>query len=243
MGHKDMKKIFAPILNSIFPPVCALCKADTDSNGNLCVDCWKSVRFITRPYCVQCANPLDMSLSEQEICGQCVNNPPAFQQSRSLFHYDDTSKKLIFKLKFYDKLYIAKHAARWLYTHYADYINQADIVTGIPMHRKKLRKRTYNQSTLLAACLAKMMDKVCFIPDLVIKTKWTESQSSLTLNKRHQNMKNVFQLNPRYSLADKIILVVDDVMTTGATLQECSVALSKSNPREIRTLTVAKTCL
>lgn len=233
-----MKKI---ISDFIFPKKCFCCGEYIDENY-LCYECWKKINFISKPCCNICSYPFEFEEDEEAICGACITAKPEYDKAMSIFCYDYSARQIIHKFKYEDKLQILDYLIRLLNNAISPYIKNIDIITMVPTTKLKLLKRGYNQASLLAMKLAKI-NQILYLPELLIRKKNNISQVELKKEKRLKNVKNNFSINASYSslVKGKNILLIDDVITTGATINECSRQIRKLFPNKIFALTIAKT--
>lgn len=209
--------------------------------GLLCTDCWSKVNFISEPACAVCGIPFEFDVDLELRCAKCAQEKPFFDSALSLFRYDDASQNIIHQLKYNDKTYLAKYLAGWLHSRVGSKLQGYDYVIPVPMHRQRLKKRFYNQSALLAKYLSNLAG-VEFSPNLLVKHKATSPQTGLSKAARFKNIRNSFSLNSAYKqqIVGANIILVDDVYTTGATLNECSRILKKASCAKIKVLTLAR---
>lgn len=231
------------ILDILFPHACQLCETHIDQAG-LCNNCWIKIEFIGNNRCYICGMPLIQVRSHKELCGICILNKPAYDRAFSVFVYNEHSKDLIHKLKYNDKTYLTEIFADWFLRIIPEINDQIDYVIAVPIHKIKLLKRGYNQASLLARKLS-AKTKLYYLPNCLEKTINTISQSGLRKQDRAKNIKKSFKINE--SLIDKIkgknLLLIDDVLTTGATINACSRILKKNGVNKIYVLTVGRTSL
>jgi ComF family protein len=253
---KFIHKLFNSIIKIIFPNTCLLCNQIISEKNFLCKKDFKQLKFIVDPKCRICSEPFDKNQIENGkniICATCTKEKPAFKEVLTIFYYNAAIKKIISNFKYYDQSYLADKLGLLLYNKSRQYLPIIDLITIVPLHKKRLSKRKYNQTALLARAMIKhakkdllKKDYLClikkFIPDLLIKNKNTKSQALLKRNERKQNLANSFVINPKYLnlLKNKKILLIDDVITTGATLQKCTLKLKQEKAEEIIILTLAK---
>jgi ComF family protein len=234
----------ADILNILFPPKCLKCETFIHSaDTGLCHKCWANINFITDPKCYICSHPFEYSSSPYELCLKCVNHKPLYDKVYTVFKYDEHSKDLMHKFKYNDRTYMAKYFAKWiLRTIPAADLAEVDIIATAPMHKMRLLRRMYNQAALIAGRIARTSDKE-FIPDLLLKVRHTPSQAGLTRNQRVANLRGSIELNKKYhgALKGKTILLIDDVLTTGSTINVCTKQLLISKPKSVMIATVART--
>jgi len=239
---KIIKPITKKAIDIIFPPKCLSCKVYIESDGGLCHKCWEEIDFISSPQCYSCGTPFEIQTSNDNICGKCIATPPKYSMARSVLRYNEKSSKLITNFKYYDSTHACHHFARWLSRTGEDMIADTDIITPVPLHKMRLLTRRYNQCALLCNSLSELTGKVTY-NNLLIRHKNTKPQAGLEFNKRINNVKSAFKINPDLieQINNKNILLIDDVMTTGSTIDSCTKTLLKSGARNVYVLTIAMT--
>ncbi len=231
------------LIDFLLPPRCIISGEIVQKQGVLAPKAWAELDFITDPCCVQCGLPLDFEVEEGLRCGNCLDEEPFYDRSRSALVYNDKSKKAILGFKHSDQTYASVSFANLMIRAGKELIEKSDIITPVPLHSKRLWTRRYNQSALLVKDIAKTTKKP-FILDLLHRTKNTQTQGLMSKTKRHDNVKNAFAVHPRLAetVQGKTILIVDDVFTTGATLNACAKILKQVGAKEVYTLCLAKVC-
>lgn len=211
-----------------------------DSRG-LSSEGFSKIQFISEPYCRQCGAPLKFS---KEVCKSCDQEHFLFQEARSIFIYDYYSKKLILQYKHGDRLSLSSVFGQWMSAYGAEVISGTDVLIPVPLHPKRLRKRMYNQAAELVKVISKLSDK-SYVLDGVLRVKETASQWHEDRESRYENMRDAFEVNPKFkeSIQGKTIMMVDDVMTTGATLNACAATILTFKPKKIIALTLSKVLL
>ncbi|MBL6664910.1 MAG: ComF family protein [Rickettsiales bacterium] len=235
-------KLITTLKNVIFPNSCVNCNKIINPQSFFCLSCWSKLQFITNPKCQICSYPLEFE-NLHSICAKCSKTKPKFDQNISIFRYNYTIKAVIKKLKYQDKQYLAKKLANILIKNSNLDFQNFDIITCTPTHKKQLMKRKFNPPALLAKNICRLTKHNNFYPNLLIKVINTKPQTKLTRSQRQKNLSKAFTTNPtlNHLIKNKSILLVDDVTTTNATLNELSKTLRKQNPKKITTLTIAKT--
>jgi ComF family protein len=235
-----MKKLFLHALNIILPPRCILCKKEIKEHPGVCSDCFKNIKFITEPICKSCGYPyeIDMELKKDFKCPNCISQKYKFDLARSAIVYNDFSKSLVLPFKHNDRTYFAGVFARWLKTSDKDIFKDIDYIIPIPIHKFRLIKRGYNQSSILAKYLSKLV-KIPVLYNAVIRTKNTKYQGGMQLRARKENVKAAFKTKSK-EIKGKNILLIDDVFTTGATVNECAKILKKSGAEKVHVLTLMR---
>ncbi|WP_265035806.1 ComF family protein [Wolbachia endosymbiont (group A) of Anomoia purmunda] len=223
--------------NLIFPSVCVSCECIIDENLNLCSECNKKINFLTKHYCNVCGVVISDNIY---TCGKCIINPPPFKVLRSVFAYDQHSKNMIINFKFFDNLNYVKIYAKWIYQANQDTFQNAEIIIPIPLHKMRLFKRKYNQAALLAKELSKLSN-LSYTPFAIKRLRHTVPQAGLSLKQREKNLKKAFKTSNKKIIENKIVILVDDVVTTGATVRSCSQEILNSGAKEVRVLSLART--
>jgi len=174
-------------------------------------------------------------------CGACIADPPRFDRARAAMRYDDAARGLVLQFKHADATHAAPGYAKWMARAGADLIAGCDLIAPVPLHRWRLLWRRYNQSALLAQALGRASGKPV-LPDLLIRRRATPSQGRLGRNQRFQNVAGAFALRPVHAgkLQGLRVLLVDDVMTTGATVAECAKVLKRAGAASVDVLTLAR---
>lgn len=172
-------------------------------------------------------------------CYSCTELKPIFDECISIFRYDEFTKKLIHDFKFNDKTQYAKSFASLIYRQSSELIGKADLIIPVPMHKTNLRRRQYNHALLIAKSLSKLADKE-FKVDALIKARPSQNQMGLRRHERMKNLQNTFAVPQAFKVKGKVVVLVDDVMTTGATANECAKTLKKAGARRVNVLTVAR---
>ena len=224
-------------LNILCPPTCPICSEKVEEAHCLCPDCYSKLNFITKPCCDICGKPFEYAVFDELTCGACLKQKPHFSMARSVLSYDDFSKQLILAFKHADHIELNKLFLKFIIQADKSIFQDIDTIIPVPLHWTRRLKRKYNQAGLLANVLAKHL-KISFLPTVLIRTKRTESQGHKKRKDREKNIKNAFFVKNKSAIKGKNILVVDDVMTTGSTLNECARILKKNGAKDIKVLTV-----
>lgn len=242
MFNAKIKPVANRLLDIIYPPRCIMCMGNVHENGNICATCWGDVNFISDPQCELCGFPFDFDTQIELICAGCMKEKPRFAKARAVFLYDDASRKMITSFKYNDRTENRTAYARWMARVGADMLKDADILVPVPIHFGKLFLRKYNQAGILAQELVKISGGRCIL-NALIRKRYTKTQAGFNRNLRFKNIKGAFAVNQKHlsKLQNKKILLIDDVITTGATAEECTKILLKAGVAKVEVLTLAKT--
>ncbi len=233
--------MYTALTNLLFPPACMVCHVPVSRVGTLCVDCFSSMQMISTPCCHQCGHPFAYEVEHLSRCDVCLHTNPPYDAARAIWHYDDASSRLIKQLKFADKTQLAPYLAQLMQGCGSALLETATLMAPVPLHRKRLHDRRYNQAMLLAAPLAQATD-VPLIPDLLTRTRHTMPQTRLRFAERQRNVEGLFAI-PAHHVAQvkgARILLIDDVMTTGATVSACAETLKAHGATWVGVLTLAR---
>jgi ComF family protein len=238
MNHK-LKRIGTVAVDFILPPLCPATGEMVDTLGMVDASYWQSLNFINAPYCKTCGNPFAFEAADLE-CGQCLETSPTFHKNRSAIIYDDASRNIILRFKHGDQTHAVKAFIPWLRQTGTELLNNTDIIVPVPLHFRRLIKRRYNQSDLIGRELSKYYTDIDYYPDGLLRVKNTVSQGHKKAKDRKRNVSKAFQANETYNFKGKRVLIIDDVFTTGATVNECAKTLYDGGAKEVNCLTLAK---
>lgn len=233
--------------NTVFPPACLNCRQSTASangaTGSLCAACWAQVRFIERPFCERLGTPFAMDLgSEGLLSPEAVANPPVFARARAVAHFDDGPvRQLVHRLKYYDRMELAKPLGAWMARAGNALLVEADLLVPVPLHRRRLAARRFNQ----AHALAQTISAHCGVPVdpfVLARVKATPPQVGLSRTQRALNMQGAFQVTDEMGarVAGRAIVLIDDVMTSGATANAVARVLIRAGAKRVDVLVFAR---
>lgn len=235
----SLRRVPSRLLDLVLPPRCASCGAATAEAGALCPACWRAIEFLTPPCCPRCAYPFEFEVSEQTLCAACHARPPVYDRARAVLRYDAGSRPMLLAFKHADRTDLAPLLGRWLARAGKELLAEADLVAPVPLHWTRLWTRRYNQAALLAQRAAGEAGRP-FCPDVLIRRKRTAPQKSGRAA-RTRNVAGAFSVPARRrpAIEGRRILLIDDVRTTGATLDACARALKAAGAAGVDVLTLA----
>lgn len=230
----------------VLPHQCVLCRRFAESTG-LCTECWDGLAPIGAPVCRQCGLPLGHTLADP-VCATCFQTPPPLAMIRAGLHYNDSSRQLILSFKHGDGLQLTPVLASVMARDFAAMADAMDTAIGtplvipVPLHRRRFFRRRYNQSAELARHLCHITGTGSFAPQILVRQRPTRSQGGLSRRQRHRNLAGAFAIagDARTHLEGRAVILVDDVMTTGATLFAASKCLSAAGSGVVSALVLAR---
>lgn len=241
---QTFKRFAASSLNVMLPPLCMSCEGMVSESHGFCAACWKGLAFIAAPYCSCCGLPFEyegQSVNEAALCGACLLELPRFKCARAAVVYNAASRGVLLPFKHNDRTDFAPALSRMMIQAGRGMLEECDMLIPVPLHVLRLFSRRYNQAAMLARALAKVFGKPACL-DALIRHKPTPSQGHLSREQRYANVKNAFRVRPAFipALQQKKIVLIDDVLTTGATANACAITLLKAGAAEVQVLTFAR---
>lgn len=229
-------------LEVFFPRSCVACGSAVEDSKyeHLCVDCSRELFLAAPPNCRICGYPFHGMLAGPRTCPHCEELIPLFEEGKTLFLAKGPARRLIHELKYQSGFYVLRDIARLIHEarDYVDYISDA-VLVPVPLHAVKERERGYNQSERIADALAAATGGRSRLEKLLLRTKYTQTQTRLNREDRHRNVKNAFALAPdAVVIPDQQYILVDDVFTTGSTLNACAAVLRKAGAEQIKVATL-----
>ena len=237
-----MQLALGQMINFLYPPQCAGCAELTDAPHGLCPACWGDASFISGAICDCCGAPIPITVAGRvTICQGCISAPPGWDRGRAALLYEGTGRRVVLSLKHGDRLDLVRPLATWMRRAGQELIDEADIIAPVPLHWSRLLKRRFNQSAELARRIGIDL-RAHQIPDLLSRPRPTKAQEGMTREVRFQTQSGAIDVSKRYRQAvrGQNILLIDDVMTSGATLSNCTAALRAAGAETVNVLVAAR---
>lgn len=229
------------LLDLVYPPICLHCEAPVATGDALCGSCFALVRPITAPHCPVLGIPFEVSLGPSTLSAEAIADPPPFRRARSAVHYNEVARRLVSRLKYGDRPELARFCARLMARAGHELWGDRPVIVPIPLHPTRHLGRRYNQSAELARALGKITG-LRVDPGLVTRFRRTRQQVGLSADARQRNVAGAFRARPDAvaRLAGRPVVLVDDVITTGATARAATRALNRAGVDHVDVISFAR---
>jgi ComF family protein len=243
-----LRGFFAPLrgtlgfaLDFALPPLCPACRGLVGDGGGLCASCWSRLSFIAPPYCERLGLPFGYDPGPSVLSTEAVANPPAFHRARAAVRYDDIASALVHALKYGDRLDLAPTMGRWMARAGRELTDGADALVPVPLHWRRLWARRFNQASALAAAISQA-NGVPVVDDALRRLRATPQQVGLKRSDRATNVQGAFAVPEarQAAVTGKRLILVDDVLTSGATADTCARALLRAGAAQVDVLVFAR---
>jgi ComF family protein len=234
-----LRRLGRVVLDGVLPPRCLACGATVDEVDALCPKCWAAMTFFAPPWCAVCGLPFPHPMGEGAICAACASGPPSWDRARSVFRYDRHSRRLVLMMKHGDQTHLGGAFGRWMNRAGNEVLTDADLLVPVPLHWTRLLGRRFNQAALLAQAIHAAGGPPVGA-DWLVRRRRTPSQGLMGPAARARNVHGAFALRRGRSVEGKRVVLIDDVLTTGATAEECARVLRREGAASVGVLVLAR---
>jgi ComF family protein len=232
---------FGLALDTALPPLCPSCREQVADTGALCPSCWSKLSFIARPYCERLGIPFAYDPGPGIVSAAALADPPAYGRARAAVRYDEIARTLVHAYKYGDRLDLAPGMARWMAGAGSELLAQADFLVPVPLHWRRLWARRFNQAATLARAISRERD-IPVADDVLHRVRATRQQVGLTQSERDTNVQGAFAVTAagKALLHGRRVILVDDVLTSGATVDNCARVLLRAGALNVDVLVFAR---
>jgi ComF family protein len=229
------------VADTVLPPTCLACRAPTGDQGGLCPPCWSKAGFIERPYCERLGVPFPVDHGGELVSPAALAEPPAYARARAAARYTDVVRDLVHQMKYGDRMDLVPSLAGWMTRAGGELLSGAELLVPVPLHWRRLWQRRFNQSSALAHAIAKRSG-IAVDDHVLTRARATQPQFGLPRERRAENVQGAFRVPPEKRLAVKgrKLVLIDDVLTTGATVDACTKALLRAGALRVDVLVLAR---
>jgi ComF family protein len=227
-------------LDIALPTLCVACREPVSGDG-VCAKCWAKLSFIAPPYCPRLGIPFVYDPGPELLSMEAIANPPAYQRARAAVRYDDVARTLVHALKYQDRTDLAPAMGRWMARAGLELLGEADALVPVPLHWRRGWSRRYNQSGALARVIERQAG-VKLVSGALRRVRPTQQQIGLSRTERASNVQGAFQVAPdrKADIAGRRVILIDDVLTSGATADACARALLRAKAAQVDVLVFAR---
>lgn len=236
-----LRRSLGAVLDVALPPVCAACREPLGEGAGLCASCWSRLSFIAPPFCPRLGIPFVYDPGPGVLSMEAAATPPSYHRARAAVRYDDIARELVHALKYGDRLDLAPVMGRWMARAGAELLADADALVPVPLHWRRQWARRVNQSAALAAAIGRQSG-VGVVTGALRRARATPQQVGLSKAERATNVQGAFRVVParRAEITGRRLVLVDDVLTSGATVEACAKALLRAGAARIDVLVFAR---
>src|SRR5271156_5733592 len=227
-------------LDIALPTLCVSCRDPVDGEG-VCANCWAKLSFIAPPFCPRLGIPFVYDPGPDMLSMEAIANPPAYARARAAVRYDDVARTLVHALKYQDRTDLAPAMGRWMARAGLELLGEADVLVPVPLHWKRGWSRRYNQSGALARVIERQSG-VKLASEALRRVRSTQQQIGLSRKQRASNVQGAFKVAPhrQFRIEGRRVILVDDVLTSGATVDACARALLRAKAASVDVLVFAR---
>src|SRR4051812_26214311 len=236
-----LRAIGETVISLLYPPHCAACKAPAEAGCHLCEPCGNGARRLNPPFCSRCSEPFPGAITSEFFCSNCGDRRFHFECVVAPYRARGVVRDFIHRFKYNGHFYLRHQLAAWMAAGLEDHRlrePQIDALVPVPLHSARRREREFNQAEVLAGIVAAGAGLT--VEPLLERIRYTTTQTRLNREERMENLRGAFRIRPRAAVADRHFVLIDDVMTTGSTVDECARVLTEAGAATVRVLTVAR---
>jgi ComF family protein len=234
-----LRRLGRAVVDGVLPPRCLACGETVGEVNALCGSCWAAMNFFAPPWCSRCGRPFPHPMGDDAVCAECAGREASWDRARAVLRYDQHSRRLVLMLKHGDQTHLASAFGRWMHRAGGEVLAGADLLMPVPLHWTRLFERRFNQAALLAQAI-RGAGGPPVAADWLVRRRRTPSQGTLGPAARARNVRGAFALRRGRSVAGKRVVLVDDVLTTGATAEECARVLRRAGAVSVGVLVLAR---
>ncbi len=235
------RAIFRAVLDTALPPLCPSCREPLGDGAGLCASCWSQLSLIEPPYCARLGIPFTYDPGPGLLSMEAMAHPPAYDRARAAVRYDEVARRLVLAFKFADRLDFAPMMGRWMARAGSELLTDADALMPVPLHWRRLWARRFNQAAALCGAISQISG-VPVLHDVLKRVRATPQQVGLSKAQRTDNVQGAFRVPDadKAAVAGRRIVLVDDVLTSGATVDTCARALLRAGAAHVDVLVFAR---
>jgi len=238
-GRRAAARTLGALFDLLLPPRCPACRTIVRDDGSFCAPCWATLRFITAPVCARCGVPFEVDHGPGTTCGACLKDPPRFEAARAALVYHGAARRVLLGFKHGDRDHLVRLMAPQMVRVARDWLGPEAVLVPVPLHRWRLWRRGYNQAALLARAVGRASATPLAV-DALIRRRATAMSTGMTRGQRAKNVRGAFQVPHPAQIAGRRVILVDDVLTTGATVAACTRVLLRAGASRVDVLTWAR---
>jgi ComF family protein len=229
------------LVDTALPPLCPSCRTPLGDGAGLCAECWAKLSFIEPPYCARLGIPFIYDPGPGLLSMEAIANPPAYERARAAVRYDDIARALVHRFKYGDRLDLAPMLGQWMARADRELTPDADALVPVPLHWRRLWSRRFNQSAALAAAISALTG-VPVLTDTLNRVRATPQQVGLDKAERASNVQGAFKVSAerKAEVKGRRLILIDDVLTSGATVDTCARALLRAGAAQVDVLVFAR---
>jgi ComF family protein len=237
--RSGLRALLRRVLDVALPPLCPACRDPLGDGAGLCAACWSKLSFIEPPFCARLGIPFTYDPGPGLLSMEAIANPPAYARARAAVRYDETARALVHAFKYSDRLDLAPMMGQWMARAGRELLAGADGLVPVPLHWRRLWSRRFNQSAALAGAISREC-RVPVLHDALKRVRATMQQVGLSKAQRADNVQGAFRAPDKATVAGRRLVLVDDVLTSGATVDTCARALLRAGAAQVDVLVFAR---